>query len=482
MSRRIHSRYERVLADLPAHGRRVRIRLQVRRFRCVERACPRRIFAERFDEEITRPFARRMTRLQGIVQHLGLALGGRPGQGLARRLLLPVSKDTLLRVVRLHAPERCSTPIVVGIDDCAWKRGHRYGTIVWDLEHRRIVELLPDREVATVAAWLSARPEICVVSRDRGGGYGQAASRALPDATQVADRWHLMENASAALLDAVRKSLPSIRQVFGAGEIDPRLLTRAERLQYEGFKRREEVDAAVLGLVKEGAPIKEIVRRIGCSRQVVRRIVRGERNDVFRIRVGSLEPWLDQLDAAWTGGCRNGAELWRQLTLAGFKGSLRVVAEWATRRRLTEANPTHRPRKCPSARLIARMMTTGRHQLSAADAVTVATIEAAVPALVAARDLFDRFHAMIRHRNSADLPLWLNTPAPACWHRLLRVCELIKPPLPPRSPNRGRTGKPKGRSPSSSWSNARCTAAPSSICFALACSAPPHTPHDLHRD
>ena len=187
------------------------------------------------------------------------------------------------------------------------------------------MRLLPDREIATVAAWLSDHAGIEVVSRDRGGGYGEAAAKALPDATQVADRWHLMENASAAFLDAVRKSMRTVRTTTGATVINPDLLTAAEKLQYEGFLRREETNAAIMKLAAEGMPIKEIVRRTGHSRKLARQVIRGQRTDVFRVRQSSLESYLPFLDEQWASGCRNGAELWRQLKARGFRGSLRVV-------------------------------------------------------------------------------------------------------------------------------------------------------------
>lgn len=406
-SRRVHSRYVRRIADLPSSGRRVHIQLACRRFFCRSPGCQRRIFTERFDRATLLPWARRTNRLELIVHHLGLALGGKPGARFAERLMMPVSKDTLLRVVRRRSV-RCDDGLkVVGIDDWAWRKNHRYGTIVCDLERHRIVTLLPDREAATVRAWLADHPEIETVSRDRGGGYGEATAKALPHATQVADRWHLMENASVAFLDAVRKSMRSIRTALGAGTINPDLLTCAERLQYEGFLRREATNAVVKNLADEGIPIKEIVRSTGRSRKLVRQIIRGERTDVFRVRQSSLDGYLPFLDEQWTSGCRNGAELWRRLKPRGFRGSLRVVSEWATRRRRADHVSDQQLRKVPSARTIARMMTTSRDHLTKADTVTVAAIETGVPLLVEARNLIDRFHAMIRKRRTDDLERWI---------------------------------------------------------------------------
>ena len=276
-SERVHSRYCRRLADLPIAGHPVRLMLRARRFYCNADLC------------------------------------GRPAASFARRLMMPVSKDTLLRVVRRRGRPRFAPPTVIGIDDWAWKRNQRYGTLICDLERRRTIALLPDREPATAEAWLSAQPQIGLIARDRGGGYALAAAKALPEATQVADRWHLMENASRAFLDAVRKSMRQIRAAIGAATINPSLLTAAERIQFEGYLRREEENAAILGLAKNGTTIKEIVRRTGHSRGLVRRILRGQRSDVFRSRETSLVLYLPWLDARWAAGERNGTALWRQL-------------------------------------------------------------------------------------------------------------------------------------------------------------------------
>ena len=141
-SGRVHSRYRRSLADLPVAGRRVRLIAHVRRFYCDTVLCGRRIFAERFDSDLLAPWARRTSRLEHIVHHLALALGGRPAASFARRLMLPVSNDTLLRVVRRRGRQPFVPPTVIGIDDWAWRRNQRYGTLICDLERRRLAGYL----------------------------------------------------------------------------------------------------------------------------------------------------------------------------------------------------------------------------------------------------------------------------------------------------------------------------------------------------
>ena len=407
VSRRVHSHYRRRVTDLPLSGRVVQLVVIARRFRCDAVLCGRQLFTERFSEGVLAPSARRTTRLDGIVHHLGLALGGRPAAMFAKRLMLPVSNDTLLRVVRRRSRAPSDLLKVVGIDDWAWRRNHRYASIICNLERRRIVTLLPDREPATAQAWFAAHPTIGIIARDRGGGYGEAAAKALPHAVQVADRWHLMENASRAFLDAVRKSMRQVRSVIGATTIDPELLTAAERIQYEGYLRREETNAAILALSKNGMAIKQIVRQTGHSRRLVRHVVRGERSDVFRTRQSSLDMHLPWLDDQWASGCRNGAELWRRLAARGFRGSLRVVGEWATRRRRAEKADAESLQRIPSARTIARLMTIGRDTLSKAETVTIAAIEAGIPTLVEAREIIADFHMMIRHKADAGLTSWI---------------------------------------------------------------------------
>src|SRR4051794_13536120 len=189
-SRAVHSRYRRPPADLPALGRAVRLALRLRRFYCRNAACPRRTFAEHLPELIS-PHARRTGRLAEAQARVGAALGGEGSARLLQHLAMPASADTVLRLIRnLPLPEP-EPPRVVGVDDWALRKGHTYGTIVVDLDRRRVLDLLPDRTAETLADWLRGQPQIAVVARDRSTEYARGIGLGAPGATQVADRWRV---------------------------------------------------------------------------------------------------------------------------------------------------------------------------------------------------------------------------------------------------------------------------------------------------
>lgn len=230
---------------------------------------------------------------------------------MACRLAIPVGKDTLLRTVRRRTARPRAPLSAVGIDDWAWRKGCQYGTVICDLERRRIAALLPDRASGTSAAGLRDHPSIEFIARDPGASYGDASSKGAPQALQIADRWHLFENASASFLDVVRQNMHAISKSPATDNMDPALLSCAERKRWENFQHRKKTVDAMLRLLEQETPLKQITRRLSLARQTVRRIARGGGLDVFRSRVSILEPYAETLDALWTGGCRNGAELWR---------------------------------------------------------------------------------------------------------------------------------------------------------------------------
>lgn len=214
-SSRIHSWYRRDLKDLPWKGIKVRIELRARRFFCDADDCAQRIFTEQLSKTASR-YARRTSRLSVALEQITLALGESAGARLAEQLGIMASDSTLLRQLRHRAVEKHSSPRVLGIDDWAWRRGHRYGTILCDLERGKVIDLLPDRNAESTERWLRSHPGAEVISRGRASLYAQAATNAAPHAVQVADRWHLLHNMTEALTDALARHHRLLNEVTQA--------------------------------------------------------------------------------------------------------------------------------------------------------------------------------------------------------------------------------------------------------------------------
>jgi len=177
--------------------------MHVRRFFCKKRTCPQKIFVERLPS-LCHPQAQRTKQLQEALCRLGLRVGGQAGADVGSELGISGSRDTILRLVRQAPPSARAEPHVIGLDDWAWKRRLRYGTLICDLEMGLPIDLLADRSVETVSAWLKKHPSIDIVSRDGSSEYASAISKGAPQARQVSDRWHLVRESGRRCLGATR--------------------------------------------------------------------------------------------------------------------------------------------------------------------------------------------------------------------------------------------------------------------------------------
>ncbi|MHA2313308.1 MAG: ISL3 family transposase, partial [Candidatus Thorarchaeota archaeon] len=363
-SERVHSSYQRYPADLPLVGYTVRLAMTVHRFFCDNCSCRSKTFTERIPTFIQH-YARRTDRLAGRQERVALEAGGASGKRVLNILDMPVSSDTLIRLIR-NAPEPdVTTPRVLGVDDWSQSKGQSYGTILVDLEAHRPVDLLPDRSAESFAKWLKEHTGVEIISRDRGKEYIKGATDGAPDAIQVADRWHLLKN----LRDALKRLLESNRACLKAAaekaidapheckqedvsatdtephdesgerpadkptqekQIDTtQKFTKAEQEKQARHAKRQERYEAVRKLHQQGISIRRIARRSRLSRPTVRKYIQAETCPMYPegVKRGSkLTPYMSYIQQRWEAGCHNASQIWRELRDSGFDGSRGLVA------------------------------------------------------------------------------------------------------------------------------------------------------------
>ncbi|MDP9417014.1 MAG: ISL3 family transposase [Actinomycetota bacterium] len=473
-SEAVHSRYTRTLADLPWHGVAVRLVLAARKFFCRAHACPRRIFTERLPGTAA-PYARRTGRLTDALRAIGFASGGAAGARLAAALGMAASASTVLRRLRdaVCAPDPEPNAVrAVGVDEWAWRKGMRYGTIVVDLERRRVLDLLPDREPETVAAWLHRHPALEVVSRDRAGAFAEAARRGAPQAVQVADRFHLVKNVGEAVQRILARharvlrevaqelhqqaaaspspAVPSVLDAAAEHRPSPEAIAAAEsrsrrQLQYE----------QVLALRRRGFTLEEIGRRLGMGTATVHRWVHTDGFPERACHRRRADAVAADIRRRWEAGCRNATALWDALRAEGFTGSKRTIQREIVRLGLAAAPPLVEPPltvRPPSPRHVAWLFGRDDTAGTAADSAFLAALCARSSALSTVRATSRGVSSGCSRR-----AIWRATTRG--WPRPTRAscgasragCDPMMLPSGPRSVPRGATGRRRGRSIGSSY-------------------------------
>jgi transposase len=357
---RVNSRYRRCPADLSCFGFVIRLSLLVRRFFCDNPSCYYRTFAEQFPSLLS-PHARRTSRLATRQQQVAFEVGGEAGARILSWLGMPVSPDTLIRLVRAAPEPEVTIPHVLGVDDWANRKGVNYGTILIDLERHKPIDLLPERSAATFESWLREHAGVTTIARDRGGEYIKGATAGAPDAIQVADRWHLLKNVRemleqflqnrrACLKAAVEVEAESVsvapaetatttghgsykivrkaRQVKGT--------TKEQQARQARRTKKEERYRRILEMKAAGISNRAIRNELGMHAKTVRKYLEAESCPYYpedRITPSKLDPYRTYIEQRWREGCYNAAQLWRELTQMGFDGSRVAVSRWVTKQR-----------------------------------------------------------------------------------------------------------------------------------------------------
>jgi transposase len=423
-SARVHSRYERRLADAAVAGRSVDIQLRVRRFICENARCSARTFAEQI-AGLTARHARRSPLLRQMLESIGLALAGRAGARLAGALGLPTSRSTLLRLVRALPDPEIGTVTVLGVDDFALRRGHVYGTVLIDIDTHRPIDLLADREADSFAAWLLAHPGAEVICRDRAGAYAEGARTGAPDAIQVADRWHLWHN----LAEYVEKTVAAHHGCLRAAaeQIPPEIpaepgsradlaeaaeVAQAARIENSALvTRTKDRYERVQALKTQGKGIKTIMRELGLAKETVRRFYRATSVEelLAKPRTGRpsvLDAFKPYLHERWNAGVRNASILFWEISEQGYRGHRGTVAAYLAPFRALDAAPPPKP-AVPKVRPIASWLLRHPDELDAEEQLKLKQVLAACPHLQDTATHVAAFAQMLTGRHGDRLDAWM---------------------------------------------------------------------------
>ncbi len=363
-----------------------------------------------------------------IVGLLGHSMGGRPGERLMQRLGMPVSDDTILRQLKRDAAvAHCTSEIrVVGIDDWSWRRATRYGTIVVDLERRSVVDILDDRSVESAAKWLRDHPSVEVVSRDRCGLYAQAVREGAPQAQQVADRFHLVQNLRMAIEEQMNLSgRASGRAILSEDAIvDAATYRRRARLAHR--QSRQEIFGMLHALRQKGLSYSEIARRTGYERRSIAKwLAFKPPPDRRRAALNPTSPWYFEtfLAQCWKEGNRCGRHLFHDVKQRGYTGSFanleRLLGAWrrSERARVDDIPSTAlglEPVRDPdtghaiSPVAAAALCIKPRGLLTDRQARKVDALKHGADAFGQMRHLAMRFNGILRSRNSEALDAWID--------------------------------------------------------------------------
>ena len=397
----------------------MRLRLHVRRFFCENPACERQIFTERLPGVVA-AYRRRTVRLNAWLTHIGFALGGEAGARLLRELGVIASGDTVLRHLYAFPVGNRLTPQVLSVDDFAFRRGRIYGSMLVDLERHQVVDLLPDRSAAALAAWLRDHPGVGIISRDRSSEYAEGARLGAPDAIQVADRFHLLKN----LGETVQRVLNGYTQLIAripTPETPERIgsFPRPDRAAARARTQTEMRDrfGRIHMLTSKGMNKSAVARALDIDRHTVQKYLRYDAAPVRRPstrRARILAPYEPYLLERWKQGCDNAMGLWREIRAQGYPGSYRMVARFVAGQRALARNdgPVSPAQAGLTPRRATLLLLTRPERRSEHQQQTLEQLRALHPAIETAMALFERFAAMIRKPGQGDarerIDVWMN--------------------------------------------------------------------------